>query len=47
MELLDIHVLLEKYFADGFTMEGLSRTTGVPVLLLQKARANDMLTVED
>ena len=21
MELLDIHVLLEKYFADGFTME--------------------------
>lgn len=47
MELLDIHVLMEKYFADGFTMEGLSRTTGVPVLLLQKACANDMLTVEE
>ncbi len=47
MELLDIHVLLEMYFADGFTMEGLSRTTGVPVPLLQRVRANDKLTMEE
>lgn len=47
MEMLDIHGLMEKYFADGFTMEGLSKTTGVPVLLLQRVRANDKLTVEE
>ena len=47
MEVLDIHDLMEKYFADGFTMEGLSKTTAVPVSLLQRVRANDKLTVEE
>lgn len=47
MELMDIRVLMEKFFAEGFTMEGLSRTTGVPVSLLQKVRANEVLTVEE
>ena len=47
MEVLDIHSLLEKYFADGFTMEGLSKTTGVPTSLLQKAWSIDKLTMED
>lgn len=47
MEVLDIHDLMEKYFADGFTMEGLSKTTGVSVSLLQRVRANDKLTIEE
>lgn len=47
MEVQDIRVLMEKYFADGFTMEGLSKTTGVPVSLLQRVRANDKLTVDE
>ena len=47
MGIHDLHSLMEKYFADGFTMEGLSKTTGVPVSLLQRVRKNDNLTVEE
>ena len=47
MEVLDIHGLMEKYLADGFTMEGLSKTTRVPVSLLQRVRAEDKLTMEE
>lgn len=47
VEVLDIHDLMEKYFSDGFTMEGLSKTTEVPTSLLQKVRSNKNLTIKE
>lgn len=47
MVLYNIHELLEKCFADGFTVENISKATDIPVELINRCSSNEFLTQED